>query len=215
MKRQLDHRGLHDQPGSFARAFVLARVEGFKKDLEICLRPMPSRTRKGNTHAYFPALAACFGLMEYLTALGRGNVSGVGWRQIADWAASYLPPDQYTGNNVRVLFDAFRHSVAHRGIASGVWVDQNRGPTQGYRLTWFITASGSRPAFSINPKPGVLTKDPPWPTPYTHRVTIHLKALAKDLMSAATKYADDLEQNEAMQARFFRCMERLYPRGAA
>ncbi len=212
MKTYPDHRGLSDRPGSFAKAFVLARIDGFKKDLAICLRPMPSKARKGNTHAYFPALGACFGLMEYLTALRRGSVNGIGWQQIAEWAEDYLPAHEYSRNNIRVLFDAFRHSVAHRGIASGVWVDQNQGPTHGFKLTWSITAASSRPAFAINAKPGVLKKDPPWPTPYTHRVSIHLKAFAKDIIGAAYLYAAELEHSEARQSMFYRCMQRLYPR---
>jgi hypothetical protein len=149
--------------------------------------------------------------MEYLTALDRGNVSN-GWQQICGWARLHLSAAEYNDHKVRVLFDAFRNSVAHRGIASGVWIDQIQGPTRGNRLTWRVTASHRRPAIEIMEAPGTLKKDSPWPCSYSHRVHIHLKTLAIDLTNAATAYAEAVETDEALQDNFYRCMARLYPR---
>ena len=59
--------------------------------MKICLTPAKSGVNSVVTHAYLPALAACCGTLEYLTALYRGNIRGIGWQQIADFAvATYV-----------------------------------------------------------------------------------------------------------------------------
>ncbi len=117
--------------------------------MKICLTPVASEAGTGVTHAYLPALAACCGIREYLAALYRGNIRGVGWQQIADFADRYLPQPDFDRETVRVLFEAFRHPVAHRGIASGVWVDRNHGAGKGRRLTWKVSADAKRPACEV------------------------------------------------------------------
>lgn len=44
------HRGSVDRPGEFEKKFILARIEGFQKDIGICLTSIPSSTRSGLTH---------------------------------------------------------------------------------------------------------------------------------------------------------------------
>jgi hypothetical protein len=75
--------------GAFAAAFVRGRLVGFEKDMKICLTPVPRADGTGKTYAYFPALAACTSTLEYLTALDRGDTRGIGWTQVADFAAGY------------------------------------------------------------------------------------------------------------------------------
>jgi len=174
---------------AFAKQFVLARLSGFEKDIEICLTPIPSNARSGLTHAYFPALATCCGTIEYLTAMHFGRVDGLGWRDVSRWASTYLPQPQYGEDTVRVFFEAFRNSVAHRGIASGIWRDQKPGPGHGRRITWKVFADARRPSIRIVAEAGTLKNDPPWPCKYSHRVHIHLKSLALDIREAATRYA--------------------------
>ena len=205
------HRGSSNDTGRFAKHFVLSRIAGFEKDVEICLTPIPSRARPGPTHAYFPALAACSGTIEYLTAMYCGRVDGLGWRNVHDWAQTYLPQPDYDDDAIRVLFEAFRNSVAHRGIASGIWRDQKPGPTHGRRITWKVFADARRPSIRIVAENGVLKNDPPWPCKYTHRVHIHLKSMAVDIRQAATRYADDVLGNHALQGKFVSCMRTLYP----
>lgn len=65
MKKRAPHRGLANDNGAFAKQFVLDRLVGFEKDMKICLRPIRSSTRAADTHAYFPALTACCGTLEY------------------------------------------------------------------------------------------------------------------------------------------------------
>jgi hypothetical protein len=140
------HRGAIRDTGSFAINFIEGRLIGFEKDIDICLTPIESKTREGVTYAYFPALAACCATLEYLTALYRGNIRSVGWQQVADFGDRYLPQPDYNRETVHVLFDAFRHPVAHRGIASGVWVEPHHGAGRRRRLTWTVTADDKQPS---------------------------------------------------------------------
>ena len=118
MKGAPKHRGTGGNSSRFARRFVMSRLGGFEKDMQICLTPIQAKGRSGLTHAYFPALGACCATLEYLAGLYRGNLRGVGWRDVATWAQNYLPQPDYNAETVRILFEAFRHPVAHRIEAS-------------------------------------------------------------------------------------------------
>lgn len=213
--RQVDqdsaHRNAAGNVAAFARHFLQARLAGFEKDLAICLTPIQSSTRRGLTHAYFPALSACFGFLEYLAGLHRGNLNGIGWVQVANWADRFLPQPDYNRELVRILFSAFRHSVAHRGIATGVWVDRSKTPH--LRVTWRVLADVRRPACKLIGERGTLKRDPPWPCPYTHRMQIHLKALQSDLAEGVLNYIAAVEIDKKLQSNFEACMRQLYPVG--
>lgn len=207
------HRGAPDNPEQFARAFVRGRLSGFAKDMRICLKGIPTRAnnRWVLTHAYFPALMACCGMLEYLAGLNVGRVNGLGRREVTAYATKYLPQPDYSADVIRVLYDAFRNAVAHRGIASGVWVDRHRA-TQGRRLTWKVFANATRPPLDVVAGEGVLKLDPPWPCQYTHRVHIRLGRLWRDIRNSANCYIADLVTSQDLQDKFFECMEELYPR---
>lgn len=206
------HRGVAPgNHGRFAERFIRSRVDGFDKDIRICLTPVRARRRAGLTHAYFPVLGTCCATLEYLAGLYRGNLRGIGAQHIADWAQQFLRQPDYDRETIRILFDGFRHPVAHRGIASGVWIDQRPGPTHGNRLTWKVLANARRPSCRIVAKPGYLQRDPPWCCRYTHRVHIHLRALAVDIREGAVAYARAIRGNPNLLANFMRCMHQLYP----
>jgi len=211
MKSAPKHRGAINDPAQFARRFIDGRLAGFEKDMKICLTPVKSKTRAGVTHAYFPALAACCGTLEYFTALYRGNISGVGWQQVSDFAEHFLPQPGYGREVVRILFKGFRNPVAHRGIASGVWVDRNRGTGKQRRMTWKVLANAKHPACEVVAERNQLKMDPPWPCPYTHRVHIHLGGLRVDIRNTAILFRDKISIDQQLQANFYRCMKQLYP----
>lgn len=204
------HRGTIGTP-AFAPRFLHARLAGFAKDMRICLTPVPSTTRRGMTHAYFPALAACCGLLEYMAGLFRGNTRAIGWPHVADWAERFLVQPDYARDTMRVLVEAVRHPVAHRGIATGVWIDRNQGPNHGRRLTWKVAADARRPSVRVVPENGSLTKDPPYPCPYTHRLQVHLRGLAVDIRRGVENYADAIVGDLQLQQNFDRGMRQLYP----
>jgi hypothetical protein len=205
------HRGAVGSNSAFARRFLQSRLAGFEKDIRICLTGIRAKTRPGITHAYFPALATCCATLEYLAALYRGNIRGVGWQQAADWAGAYLPQPDYDRDTVRILFDAFRHPVAHRGIATGVWVDHHLGAGHGRRVTWKVFANSKRPPCRVVAEQGDLVRDPPWPCRYTHRVHIHLKGIASDIRKGAARYSRALAHDEHLVRNFMACMRQLYP----
>ncbi len=179
--------------------------------MDICLTPVPSKTRRGLTHAYFPALASCCGTLEYLAGLYKGRLDGVGWRDVAVWGSRYLPQPGYAQDTVRVFVEAFRNSIAHRGIASGVWVDRKPGNGHGRRFTWRVLADSRRPAITFVDEKKTLVKDPPWPCQYTHRAHIHLRSLLVDIRDGAINYAKDVREIQKLNRNFLACMQELYP----
>jgi hypothetical protein len=196
----------------FAQDFVRKRAWGFSKDIEICLTDTPSGVGKSLTHAYFPALATCCAFMEYMTGLHRGRLDGIGWDDVNRWTKKHLDRTYYTDDIVRVLFHGFRHSVAHRGIATGIWLDRHPTGTPVRRITWKLSEDADRPSCRLVEDIGKLTKDPPWPCPHTHRMHIHLAALSEDLCAGAKKYAADLAKDAPLLGDFERAMRTLYPR---
>ena len=196
---------------AFAPAFIEGRLVGFEKDMRICLTSIELPETKKKTVAYFPALAACCSTLEYFVNLHRGNLNPAGHQQVATFAEEYLPQPDFDAETVRVLFQAFRHPVAHRGIASGVWVDQQPGQNHGRRMVWAVSVSSRRPACAVIKEPGVLKQDPPWPTAYTNRVHINLGALWRDIASAGRAYAAAVQSDAELQRKFAACMRRMYP----
>jgi len=212
MESRVPHRGLGDDSAAFAERYILDRIAGFEKDIGICLSPIPSKTRRGLTHAYFPALASCCGTLEYLAGLYKGGrLDTIGWRDVAEWAKRYLPQPDYEEDTVRVFVEAFRNSIAHRGIASGVWVDRKPGAGHGRRFTWKVHADSRHPAIAFVEENKTLANDPPWPCPYSHRTHIHLRSLSVDIRKGAIVYAKDAREDPALNKKFFSCMKELYP----
>lgn len=184
-----------------------------QKDISICLTDTPSGKAEGAiTHAYFPALATCCAFLEYMTGLHRGRLAKVGWDAVSIWTTKYLGTAHYPSDLVRVLFDGFRHSVAHRGIATGIWLDRHPSAAPSRRITWRLEAGAERPACRLAEDVGTLVKDSPWPAPHTHRMHIHLRSLAEDLANGAEAYAVELPQEIALIENFKRAMQTLYPR---
>lgn len=208
-ERRLPHRGAPNNPAQFAQAFLKARLRGFEKDMHICLQGVQSKDRSGLTHAYFPALMNCCGMLEYLAGLYVGRVDGLGKREVIAFA-KYLPQPDYNDEVIRVLFEAFRNAIAHRGIASGVWIDRHPG-MQARRLTWKVMADTARPALEVLANPGEIKFDSPWLCPYTHRVHIHLGRLWRDIRDSVDGYVDEIATSQALQDNFIKCMKRLYP----
>lgn len=203
------HRGAAEDRATFARKFLLGRLEGFEKDMRICLTPLHIEGASAPTHAYFPALAACCGTLEYLAAFLRGRINGLGWRDVSNWAERFLPQPDYAQDTIRILIEAFRNAVAHRGIASGVWVDRSPGANR--RLTWRLTAASTRPSIAIATEAGALVLDSPWECPYTHRVHIHLKAMSVDIREGLKQHANAFATDERLVQHFSQCMQQLYP----
>jgi hypothetical protein len=210
-KKRPPHRGANGDEVEFARRFVLQRIDGFRKDVEICLTPREWPGKPNSTHAYFPALGACCAMLEYLTGLERGSLHGVRVDRVVEYAARYLPQPGYSPRVTTVLVEAFRHRVNHHGIASGVWVNGAPDDPAAERMTWRIWEDSEKPAINIKPEVSYLESDSPWKCPYTHRVHIHLASLASDIADSADRYLQALAANPALVTKFYRCMKQMYP----
>jgi len=207
------HRGFPGDLSQFAPAFVKGRLSGFAKDMGICLASgfrKEVNNHKVSTHAYFPALMACCGMLEYLAGLYVGRMTRSGRGDVTVYASKYLPQPDYSADVIRILFDAFRNALAHRGIASGVWIDRHQA-TRGRRITWKVFANATHPSLDIRSSEGTLSIDPPWPCRYTHRVHIRLGRLWRDIRTSANSYAADLVTSQDLQTKFLECMKELYP----
>jgi hypothetical protein len=204
------HRGAGHDMTKFAPLFLASRLEGFAKDMKICLTGIPSNARSGSTHAYFPALMNCCGMLEYLAGLYVGRTNSLGKKEVGDYAIRFLRQPDYDREAIRILFDAFRNAVAHRGIASGVWTD-NHHHHKGRRLTWQVHADTARPALELVASPGLIKYDSPWDCPYTHRVQIRLGRLWRDIRDSVDGYVSELQASQRLQSNFKECMQELYP----
>jgi hypothetical protein len=98
------YRGSGGDLRVFAPLFIDDRMAGFEKDLRICLTPVPAIHRRGETHAYFPALAACCGAIEYLATLTIGRArpirDGLVRRDIESFAQDYMRQPDYDAEAV-------------------------------------------------------------------------------------------------------------------
>jgi hypothetical protein len=197
---------------AFADRFVRDRIDGFEKDMRICLTGIPHPKKRGKTtHAYFPALGACCATLDYLASLYSGRISkGPHLADMTRYAQRYLPQPDYGADPIRVLILAFRHAVAHRGVATGIWVERLRAGT-GRRVTWKIYAESKSPAIQIRESRGVLRSDPPWPCPHTHRAHIYLGQLWEDVRDSGHRYAAELLHDGRLVEHFTDCMYHLYP----
>lgn len=196
--RRLPHRGSRGDLRLFAARFIADRMAGFEKDLRICLTGVRATHRKGETHAYFPALAACCGALEYLGALSVGNHvpirRGLSRGHVQEFARRYMVQPDYDREAVRILWDLFRNGTAHHGITSGIWIDLH-ADTFSRRLTWAIDEKTGQPALEVRAKAGTLRKHPPWDCTYTHIATVRVGQLALDVRDAADRW----DQSERLQ----------------
>jgi hypothetical protein len=213
MMRQMTSSATDDLEAmaTFAPRFVLSRMEGFEKDVGICLTAIPHPILPKTSVAYFPVLGLCCATLDYLASLFGGSTkNGPHIRLIDAYAQQYLPRPDYNHDVIQVLFNSLRHSNADQGIAKRVWVEIHNG-RQGRRIAWQISVSNRRPAIQILEKAGEVSLAP-WPCPYTHRTHVQLGRLWRDIRASAIAYADDISSSPVLIQNFTKCMKVLYPK---
>lgn len=194
---------------AFAPDLVRNRMIGFEKDIGICLTSVRHPTEPKPTVAYFPALGLCCATLDYLSSLFSGRIeNGPHVSSIVSYAERYLP-ETYNEDVIRVLVNALRHSIAHRGIADRVWLEKHKG-RPGRRICWTVYKRDRAPAIQIVTESGEVSGSP-WPCRYTHRVHVHLGRLWKDVKASAIAYAAELPDNPRLLRNFTKCMRNLYP----
>jgi hypothetical protein len=196
----------------FARAFLDEHLVRFRKDIKICLTP----NAEGD-HAYFPALMTCIAFVEFLSGLYAGNLDGPGLKQLKKYAVEFMPLE-YTADRLDVLYECFRHKVAHLALPCAVFDTDTKPRTfrdQPRRLiTWTVTAGRGKPPIEIakvKPAKQIEMAVTPWPVHYDHRATVYLCNLVFDIKNSVPKYLRRLEANKTARDHFRKCMVVWFP----
>jgi hypothetical protein len=136
---------------SYAETFVKRRINTFRKDLCICLRP----DEKGR-HAYMPGLMTCISLLELLSGLFIGKLNGIRLNGILRYTNQFMDSSTYTDERISILYEMFRHKIAHitqpYGIFDTYSVRSKKHVLRKYprrRITWQVNASNRHTAIVI------------------------------------------------------------------
>lgn len=196
----------------FAKAFLHEHAVRFRKDIKICLTPN-ARAES----AYFPALITCIAFAEFLSGLYAGNLNGPALKQLKNYAVDFLPAE-YTTDRLDVLYECFRHKVAHLALPYAVFDTATKPETfrgQPKRLiTWNVDAGRRRPSIEIvevKPAKRIETAVTPWPVHYDHLATVYLCSLTHDILQSVPKYLHHLETDVTARSRFKECMTVYFP----
>ena len=109
----------------FAKAFLQEHLERFRKDIKICLTPDENKA-----HAYFPALMSCISFADLLSGLYAGKLEGQALKELKNYASKFMGAE-YTADRVDVLYQCFRHKVAHLAQPYAVFDTQSKPNTFG------------------------------------------------------------------------------------
>jgi len=196
----------------FARAFLDGHVKRFRKDIAICLTPDGNRS-----HAYFPALITCIAFVDLLSGLYAGKLENHGVKELKKYASDFLDATTYTADRIEIMYEMFRHKVAHLAQPYVVFDTHSKTKFQQQPrrlIAWTVQASGPRPAIEIvKVAPQQILRPPtPWPVLYDHRVYIRLKILAADIRKSVPRYLQRVKTDSASRDTFKRCMTDCFPR---
>jgi hypothetical protein len=186
----------------FAKKFLDEHVERFNKDIAICLR-----SDENQSHAYFPALISCIAFAELLSGLHAGNLKSDGLKKLKDYASDFMDTTIYDADRLKILYEMFRHKVAHLAQPCAVF------DTGTKRITWTVEESGPKPAIEIVPETSQISRAvTPWPVHYDHRAYVRIEGLANDIRKSVPEYLRHLKADKLACDRFRKCMEHFFPR---
>jgi hypothetical protein len=200
---------------SYANWFIKERIKTLNKDMNICLL-----ADRNKSHAYIPALMECVSLLELFSGLYVGKLKYIGLCGIIDYSNKFLDSNIYTTDRLSVLYEMFRHKIAHLSQPYGVFdthsVKNQLWQQQPKRLiTWQVNATNRNPPIDIVPTAGTLVNRPPWPVGYTHKCTISIHRLKVDFSRSATGkrgYFEYLKADSQAQQNFETCMLEFFPK---
>ena len=202
---------------TFANYFLRSHVLRLRKDIGICL----TANKKGE-HAYFPALMACIGVLELLSGLFAGKLRGVGCGELVSYAKIFMNAAYYDETRLTLLYQCFRHKIAHLSAPYVVFdtsTDRNvPGPRR--RVTWKVCAKRRNGALPIElvpvaPPRTLPSAHTPWRVEYDHIINIRIHHLKVDVVKSIygpSGYLAWLEADRTARARFAQCMVEFYPK---
>jgi hypothetical protein len=204
-----DERLLH-----FAKQFLRDQVEGFRKDIRICLT-MDRRRR----HAYFPALIRCISFADFLGGLHAGNIESHSLAELQSYARKFMNVAIYDQLRLTILYEGFRHKIAHLSDPYPVF-DTATKPTKfsapHRRIAWTVYAARRHPAINLirYPKDLHLRKTKtPWKVSYDHRIQISLRSFANDIVKSIngpSGYLRHLQSDPSARKNFERAMQKFF-----
>jgi hypothetical protein len=209
-----------------SRAFVRVLVQNFRKDIRICLtaeRDRRNRRRSSRSHAYFPALMTCIGFTDFLSGLYAGKLEGHGLNELKAYAAKFMDQSNYGSLELDILYEMFRHKLAHLGYLPVVFDTATKrkrfsGPPF-RRITWGVYARRRQRPIEIEDltTQRYLPKRkhyPSWDVPYDCIVRISVKHFQTDIIKSIygqSGYLRALEVDPIMQHSFAACMRVYFP----
>ena len=98
-------------------------------------------SRQEQGAAYFPALMSCISFADLLSGLYAGKLEGHALKELRNYASKFLGAE-YTADRIDVLYECFRHKVAHLAQPYAVFDTQSKPKTFGSqgRGEWAKTA---------------------------------------------------------------------------
>ena len=194
----------------FAKIFLRRRVRGFKKDIGICL----TADARGN-HAFMPGLMTCLSFLDLLSGLYAGNVRSQGLEHFLRFMNAFASAQRYQDYNLRILYVAFRHKLAHLGQPIFVLNTANdtRLKQQSLRLTWRISSDAHEPPLRLTKlrRSRLIRNQPiPWRMRVDHYMLISIRTLAGDAIDMSRAYLERLEAEPDLWKGFQSCMREFY-----
>jgi hypothetical protein len=195
----------------FAKAFLDEHLDRFSKDIAICLKADAKKR-----HAYFPALITCIAFLDFLSGLYAGTLKTHSLKELKDYVRNFMDPCEYTEDRLNVLYELFRHKVAHLALPYAVFDTSTKPKTfvgqQRRLITWTVRASGPRPSICLVPEKKDISKAvTPWCVSYDHRAVISVRSFASDIIKSVRKYLRHLKNDQPARDHFKLCMNTYFP----
>lgn len=198
---------------TFAKEFLDGHTERFRKDISICLK----RDAK-KSHAYFPALMTCIGFVDFLSGLYGGKLDGHGLKELKNYTAKFMDATIYDSDRLDILYECFRHKVAHLAQPYAVFDTNSKSQFRGKPrrlIAWTVLASRRNPSIKIvpvTPAKQILKTVTPWNVYYDHRVYVSVRSLASDIVNSIPRYLRHLQSDDTARDKFKNCMKHFFPR---
>jgi hypothetical protein len=184
----------------YAKTVIQGKINALQNDAGLCLIGIQGHYQP----APFTALLACFSLLDLLAAFHGGNASSSA-STTASVKAFLKKYFSYNEDQRELLLKMYRHKLVHL-FQPGIVVEYKN-----HTYSWSIHHSqplmhlkilpNTRPSF--NPVPSVRIK-------LQYIFSISIQDLMNEIISAASKYLEDLEKEPTLQTKFENAISQIF-----